>query len=279
MIGRAPFINPKLVALARRDDTLIVFPHAQRTGGKVLRDSVLAAAYGKDRIYSVSSRGTGSKLWRDVTAGDLKGFRVYTGASNFADLDKSRPCVFLALLRHPLYRVISLYNYCRKRTDHRLYELATRLPLEDFYREASKVYPIYLRNTQCLRICGKPSASKARRTLEEKYLGAGLSRDIAGFAKALGEALGWPPIPVDSIAPDEERYADLITPGFRDIVLRESAEDLKLFEALSTGVWPSFAQTLLSKFGRGSAGMHSSNPRQAIGNSSSDDFELDEPSP
>jgi hypothetical protein len=277
VIGRAPFINRNLIALARREDTLIVFPHAQRTGGKAFRDSVLAAAYGKDRVYSVS-RGTGSKLWRDVTAEDLKGFRVYTGASNFADLDKGRPCVFLALLRHPLYRVASLYGYCRKRTDHRLYELAARLPLEDFYREASGVYPIYLRNTQCLRICGKPSAMKARRTLEEKYLGAGLSSDLGGFAKALGDALGWPPIQVDSIAPDEERYAGLITPGFRDMVLQESAEDLKLFEALSTGTWPSFTRTLLSKFGRRSAGMPSDNPRPAIGNSSRDDFELDEPS-
>lgn len=246
MIGPAPFINRKLVELARRDDTLIVFPHAQRTGGKAFRDQVLAAAYGKDCIYSVS-RGTGSKLWRDVTAEDLKGFRVYTGASNFADLDKGRPCVFLALVRHPLYRVVSLYGYCRKRADHRLYELATKLPLEDFYREASQVYPIYLRNTQCLRICGKPSAHKARRTLEEKYLGAGLSSDIGGFAKALGEALGWPPIQVDSIAPDEERYADLITPGFRDIVLRESAEDLKLYEALATGPRPGPSRSLLTR--------------------------------
>jgi len=31
--------NENLIDVARRDDTLIVFPHTQRTGGKTFRDA------------------------------------------------------------------------------------------------------------------------------------------------------------------------------------------------------------------------------------------------
>jgi hypothetical protein len=236
-MSQAPFLNRKLIETARRDDCLIVFPHTQRTGGKAFRDQVLGVAYGAERIYS-ATLGTGAKNWREVTAEDLRGFRVYTGASNYADLDKGRPCVFVGLLRHPLFRAISVYNFCRKRADHRLHQLAATLSLEEFYPEASRVYPVYLQNTQCLRLCGKPDARKARQTIEEKYLGVGFTADLGAFAETLGAALGWPPIQMDRMTPDEERYADRVTPEFRDLVLKESAEDLKLYEAMAAGKRP-----------------------------------------
>lgn len=228
----APFINRKLVEIARREDSLIVFPHTQRTGGKTFRDKVLGKAYGADRIYS-SSLGTGSKRWPEVTPADLTPFRVFTGASNYAELDKGRPCVFVGLMRHPLYRAVSLYFYCRQREGHRLHAIANRLSLEEFYPEASREYPIYLRNTQCLRICGKPDARRALRTIQARYVGVGFSSDIGGFAATLGDALDWPKMKLEPPPPDEERYGRLITPRFRTQVLEESAEDLKLYEQMS----------------------------------------------
>jgi hypothetical protein len=231
----APFINSALTDLARSDDALIVFPHTQRTGGKALRDQVLCKVYGQERVYS-GSRGTGDKTWKDVTRADLATFKVYTGPSNYSDLDKGRPTVFISLVRHPLYRAVSLYHYCRKRAGHKLYEIANRCTLEGFYPEASRVYPVYMRNTQCLRIAGNASARRAQETILQKYLGVGFTGDVNEFGNALGAELGWPSFPPHPVQPDAERYDEEITPRFRDQVLTESAEDLKLYEWIAGGV-------------------------------------------
>jgi hypothetical protein len=230
----APIINPALLEAARSQDSLIVFPHAQRTGGKALRDQVLCEAYGAECVYS-ASRGTGSKSWEEVTAAELAPFRVYTGPSNFADLDKGRPTVFLALLRHPLYRAVSLYHYCRKLTGHRLHDMAMRSTLEEFYPQASRTNPPYFRNTQCLRISGTTDARRAQETILGKYLGFGFSADVEGFGNALQGALGWDAALNCKPSRDEARYDDQITSKFRDQVLSESAEDLKLFEWAAAG--------------------------------------------
>ncbi len=250
----APFINRKLVDAARRDDALIVFPHAQRTGGKALRDQVLGAAYGAERIYS-ASRGTGAKNWQDVSAAELAPFRVFTGPSNFADLDKGRTNIFVGLLRHPLYRAVSLYFYCRKHAHHTLNEIATRCSLQDFYAEASRVQPAYFRNTQCLRLCGSANAEKARAVIAAKYLGIGFTADVDAFGNALGAVLGWPPVHLNPAPDDTARYDALVTPKFRDRVLRESGEDLALYEGMASGLWPGIPRrspfpALAAVFGR-----------------------------
>jgi hypothetical protein len=231
----APFVNSALVDLARRDDSLVVFPHTQRTGGKALRDQVLCKVYGPERVYS-GSRGTGDKTWQAVTGADLAAFKVFTGPSNFADLDKGRPTVFISLVRHPLYRAVSLYHYCRRRAGHKLHEIANRCTLEEFYPEASRIYPVYMRNTQCLRLAGRTSASNAQETILQKYLGVGFTSDVNGFGNALGAELGWPPFPQRPTQSDAERYDMEITPRFRDQVLAESSQDLKLYEWVAAGL-------------------------------------------
>jgi hypothetical protein len=233
----APFINPALVDLARQDDSLIVFPHTQRTGGKALRDQILCKVYGLERVYS-GSRGTGDKTWQTVTGADLAAFKVFTGPSNYADLDKGRPTVFISLVRHPLYRAVSLYHYCRKHVHHRLHEIANRCTLEEFYPEAARVYPVYLRNTQCLRIAGKTNARRAQETILGKYLGIGFTDNVHEFGNALGAVLGWPPFPPHPVEPDAERYDRQITSRFRNKVLSDSAKDLKLYEWLVSGAPP-----------------------------------------
>jgi hypothetical protein len=241
----APFINSALIDPALRDDSLIVFPHTQRTGGKALRDLVLCEVYGPDRVYS-ASRGTGDKTWQDVTGIDLAAFKVFTGPSNFADLEKGRPTVFISLVRHPLYRAVSIYHYCRKRAGHKLHEIANRCTLEDFYPEASRINPAYMRNTQCVRICGVPDAGIAREAVREKYLGLGFTADIGAFGSRLGEVLNWERRISVPLSPGDERYDAQITARFRDRVLDESRQDLKLYEWAAAGSPAPVRKSLLS---------------------------------
>ncbi len=232
-----PFINTGLIETARRDDVLVVFPHTQRTGGKVLRDKVLAAGFGRERIYS-ASLGTGTKKWTQVKPADLEGFRVFTANFDYRDLDKRRPCVFVGQLRDPIYRAVSLYFYCQRRDGHKLQKLALRTGLEEFYRTASRTLPRYFRNVQCTRLCGKPDAYEAAKTIAKRYLGIGFMRDVAAFGNALGEIFDWTSIPVKRADPDENRYDPLISDGFRELVLQDNTEDQKLYKWAMSGIWP-----------------------------------------
>lgn len=227
-----PFLNSKLVDVARDENCLIVFPHTQRTGGKALRDKVLAPAFGQHRIYS-KTLGTGTRDWRTVTAAELTGFRAFTGPFFFEDLDKGRPVVFVGLVRHPLYRAASLYVYCRERQTHPQHELALRTEPPEFYREAVKRNPGYFSDLQCVRLCGKPSAAHAVATVRKRYVGVGATDALQSFADLLGGAMGWAPVSLGMRVDDETRYATFISADFRDAVLQHNRQDLKLFESLT----------------------------------------------
>jgi hypothetical protein len=86
-----------------------------------------------------------------------------------------------------------------------------------------------------MRICAKPDAKKAHELIREKYLGVGSVNGLNDFVAALGGILGWPDLSLKAPAPDAERYDQLVTPAYRDMVLDQNREDLKLFEMLTAG--------------------------------------------
>jgi hypothetical protein len=229
------FINDRLVHVARKEDLLLVFPHAQRTGGSsTMRGVILTAAYGENRIYHRFHVPL-AKRWRTITDADVHGFCVYTDMTNYHRIKLQRPYVAIALLRHPVYRAASLYRFIRNKTDHALHELATRCAIEDFYPRASDINPRYFRNLQCRRICGRTDARAALEMIRSDFLAVGFTSHLAEYARALGSLLGWPDIPLATVLPDEERYASLVTPNFREMVLKDNREDLALYEAVVSG--------------------------------------------
>ena len=229
-----PFINETLRPLASRDDALIVYPHAQRTGGVTLRRRVLAQVYGEKQVYS-PHYVQNAKDWDELSESDLDGYRAYVDIFNYSDKGFRRPCLFIASLRHPLYRAISIYFYVKRKEGHSQRDLANRTTMEEFYRQASDEKPKYHRNVQCMRICGRADAQYAHALIRKTYIGVGTVNAMADFVRALGAVFGWPDIPLKAVAPDAERYDQLVTPAYRDIVLDENQEDLKLFELLTSG--------------------------------------------
>lgn len=225
------FINEQLVPLATKPETLVVYPHAQRTGGVTLRKRVLAVVFGEQKVYN-RHYTENAKKWRNLRDADLNGYRAFTDLCDYRDIGLKRPVAFIASLRHPLYRAASIYFWVKKKDGHRHQQQALTLGLEDFYRVASGEHPEYFRNVQCMRVCGEPDAGKALQTIREKYIGAGFTNQLAEFVSALCEVFSWPPIALEGKGDDSDRYDASITPGFRDIVLEENAEDLKLFEAM-----------------------------------------------
>jgi hypothetical protein len=227
------YINERLFAPAARGDALFVHPHAQRTGGKTLRDRVLAAVFGAERVYGRFVPG--AKRWPRLAESDLEGFQAVSDHFDFRPRHFTRPCLPIALLRHPLHRAASLHGFVRKSEGHKLRALALNHDMEEFYRLGRDALPRYFRNLQCRTVCGIDDARVALDTILERYLSVGFTENIGAFANALGGALGWPKLDIPAMMPDAERYGGTITPGFRTMVLEDSAEDLALFEALANG--------------------------------------------
>lgn len=231
------FLNSILVPAARDTSALIVHPHTQRTGGNTIRRKVLESVYGRSRVYNDFNVGQ-AKKWPDLSDADLDGFRAFTGHFDFRDNGLKRPVFPIAVLRHPVYRAVSLYHFIRKKDTHRHHALALACGMEEFYRRASAETPSYFRELQCRRICSHPDARMALEFINTRYLGVAFTEHLDQFVSALGTALEWQKITVESMPPDAERYDAEVTPSFRALVLEQNAEDLALYEAVANGTAP-----------------------------------------
>jgi hypothetical protein len=228
------FINEKLIPLARDPATLLVFPHAQRTGGRTMRSKVLVGLFGEKLVYN-SHYLPETKEWYELTDEDIAPFRAYVDIFNFSEPNFTRPFVLLGLIRHPLYRAVSYYFYVRQRAKHTQHELAKQTTMEEYFRQGSALKAKYHSNVQCMRICGQADTDAAINLIRRRYVGVGLTGKVGLYIAALGERLGWPRLNLEKLPPDEERYGKLITPEYRDMVLALNQADLQLYEALTEG--------------------------------------------
>jgi hypothetical protein len=222
----APFINAGLLAASAADDAFIVFTHAQRTGGSAFQREMIRG-FGEERLYLSKRRG--SKPWRELTAADFLNKKAYAGHVNFEEKDFGRPVYFVSLLRHPLYRVASLYFYAKKKDGHKFRQLANDASFEDFYTTASNITPSYFRNTQCWRIGGKPNSEIAMAAIHEHYIGVGFTSNLLPFFSLIAEAHHWPAPKLTDRDQDESRYDHLISNALRDRILEDNLEDLSLY--------------------------------------------------
>jgi hypothetical protein len=223
-----------MIPLARNPDALIVHPHCQRTGGGTLRKA-LATVLGQERVYSRLFLAKW-KRWHKLTDADLSGYLAYTDLSNYREIGLARTCLPIALLRHPLYRAVSLYDFVARTRGHVYNHLATHSSLEDFYRIASRENPRYFRNVQTSRICGRANADLALLYIRTRYLAVGFTSNLGELVRDLSGIFNWPQIEVRSKSSEESRYDSRITPRLREMVLKQNEEDLLLFEAMAKGL-------------------------------------------
>jgi hypothetical protein len=231
------FINDRIAASASDGDSLLFYPHAQRTGGKTIIKRMLVPILGQARVYH-SNYIPEPKRWHDLTDRDMRGYAAYSSMDNFAETRITRPILPIAALRDPVYRAASLYHYIRHKADHPSRQMALSLEMEEFFHRASKEKPKYYCNVQCMRICNRADADHALEVIHSSYLAVGFTGHLQQLASALSRLLGGPQIEIAPKAPDSERYDPQITPAFREMVLECNREDMALFTAMSEGKTP-----------------------------------------
>jgi len=228
------FINDTLKPRARDPEALIVHPHAQRTGGNTLRRLVFAQALGPDKVYSRQYRPDPT-VWKDASDATVAGVRAYSDHFDFRPNKVTRPLLPVALLRHPLYRAVSLYHFVRRKQTHKDHALAMEHDLEAFYIRASQRNPRYYVNLQCRRVCNAEDARVALETIASRYLAVGFTEELDAFAVALAELFGWQKPAIEHTPADAERYDAEISPSLRERVLADNAQDLLLYQTMRNG--------------------------------------------
>jgi hypothetical protein len=222
------FINESFAGHRLDDSDLLVFFHAQRTGGSAFRH-ILADAYGKDRIYC-TQYVDGFKHWPEVNADALKQKMVFAGHSNYELRDISKNQHMISILRHPVYRTFSLYYYCKKYPNQFLHDYAINSTIEGFYYAAVKRKPIYFNNVMCRRISGSPSFEKAIVSINERFIAIGCTETFSDFAGWFLRSQGLDAQEIKSADSDFKRYGELLDKEqLVNDILAANSEDEKLF--------------------------------------------------
>lgn len=214
----------------------MVFIHSQRTGGSnTLR--WLRTHFGDDKAYT-SKTVDGFKHWRQIEdLHTLDPFDVYGGFSRFIERDTlGRPIYGMANVRHPFYRIASLYGMSRKAESHWLHDVAVKHSFEDYYQIGAEQKPEYFHNMTARRLGGKPDFDSAKAMMEKHFGLVALTNYLPQATKVLVETLGWniPPMAETPAPPDHVHYARYDDSAVRDEIVANNQEDVRLFEYIDS---------------------------------------------
>ncbi|MEK4277818.1 MULTISPECIES: sulfotransferase family 2 domain-containing protein [unclassified Cytobacillus] len=104
-----------------------------------------------------------------------------------------QPAQYIAMLRHPVDRVISFYYFLRESPRHPLNKKAMSLTLKEFIMcEDSDIQSqIYNLQTKMISGDGTPSLEKAKKNIEQHFLMVGITERFNESMAVMRKKLGW----------------------------------------------------------------------------------------
>lgn len=211
----------------------LVYIHIEKSAGTSQR-RLLINIYGRDDVFwenidSVIDRS------RDISR------QVIGGHLPYIDFKNTKRCqLFTAVVRHPVSRAVSLFNYHvwggdegnRKRWRwlglDQSSMLRTIKQLPRFRRSIS--------NQQCMTLSGHKSFDAVEEVLHNENFILGVYDKLEEFNARLAQMLSWEnrPLPRANVAQRSDYYERILTePGLEEELLKLNQEDLKLYEFIS----------------------------------------------
>jgi len=225
------FINKAVLERGRKKNALLVFLHCQRTGGSNF-SRWINTRFENEEIYSrrTSDPYTHWHSLEDLSV--LDDALLVSGFSYYKEHPVDRPIVFLSNVRHPFYRVVSLFQMSRENKNHFMHDISKDGSFEDFYRIGTERRDYYFNNLMSKRIGGQASFEIAKAKMEKNFAIVGTTYNLDLMTAKLCEALDWDlePIEPNGKKPDEEQYESYRSSPVYEEVLERNAQDLKLFE-------------------------------------------------
>jgi hypothetical protein len=170
----------------------IIFLHIGRTAGTTL-NYVLDGQYPRRRIYQVDSHRLSESIaeFRDLPADRRRAMRVLRGHVSFGIHEAiPGPSTYITLLRDPIERIISHYQYVRERP-HRLSArvIDEEMTLEDYVRSGISVE---LNDWQTRVLAGateSPFGATGREMLDQALANVDEHFSVVGLSERFEEAV------------------------------------------------------------------------------------------
>lgn len=220
-------------------DKAIVFVHVPKTAGGTLR-KLLTAVYGETAVFWVlpGQSDTSLQALAAMPPDRRRQLKVITGHIPYGLIDHLLPQAvdYITLLRDPVARIRSLYQYIATKPGHEHHALASRCDITAF--GSANLSDLYNHQTRLIagdghlrRGINETDLAVAEHNLRRFAL-AGVQERFDDFVQALSRRYGWRTIPQvenSNVAQD----APLAVPDeARQLIERNNAFDLRLHRSV-----------------------------------------------
>lgn len=234
-------------------DTLI-FLHLPRTGGTTLRD-ILSKQYPERKTFENKTLLDTDENFNNSKINELSHYNlikghVYFGVHKYI----SQSSKYFSMMRDPVERTISSYNYIKKRSNHPFYNLANELNLIDFIECGQN---IMVNNGQTRLIAGRDTSlnvpfnkmdsshlEMAKTNINEQFLLVGFTERYDETILLLQHLLQWK-TPYYSIANAVKRVqkTDELDSNIISLIKHYNQMDIELYKYANKkfdDTWKSF---------------------------------------
>ncbi len=220
---------------------ILIFLHLPRTGGTTLRD-ILSNQYPENETFENKTLLDTDRNFNDNNINEMSQYKlikghVYFGIHNYI----SKPCKYFAMMRDPVERTISAYNYIKKRNNHPFHVLANELELKDFVESGKN---IMVNNGQTRLIAGRETSLNvpfddideshlelAKINIDDHFILIGFTERYDETVLLMKHLMNWD-TPYYSIANavKRERKTDEMDPSTIDIIKHYNQLDIDLYD-------------------------------------------------
>jgi hypothetical protein len=164
----------------------LIFPHIPKTAGWALHAALLPI-FGEANSFRVNDGNDLAQL-RALSPAEFARYRYLSGHFTFADIQPrcGADAVLVSVLRDPVRRLVSEFNYLASWTEHPYHSQFKDLRLSQHVRNNAA----FIRGTQCHWLTGHRNADRAMAVIRENYALVGTVGDYGAFLAALGRLIG-----------------------------------------------------------------------------------------
>ncbi len=228
----------------RSPEKLIYFLHIPKTGGTTLRD-IISRQYKRENIFTVPSLKESNAALNDLAFEEKKQLEIVQGHLKFGIHEATdRPSQYFTILRDPIKRVISSYNYILQVKNHPFDQSTTEkvMTIQELYE--SGVNPLLINGqTQLVSgVTGKNNdpliksediLQKAKNNIADFFITVGLLEEFDASLLIMQKMLGWK-TPYYSIANRSKPEHTIAISDETIAFLTEQNElDIKLYQFVS----------------------------------------------